>query len=141
MSDESFKESAGFQRNPEGLELSDRSADVVCPRCEGNMVFGELLQTKVVGCGNCKGMLIQCEPFGAMVERQRAGYEGADDPPRPIDRQQLDVQIVCPGCGSNMEVHPYAGPGNIVIDSCAHCQWVWLDDREFSRVIRGPGRR
>jgi Zn-finger nucleic acid-binding protein len=141
MPEQPDAERDGSDNTSQWLVLSDRSAEIDCPRCAGAMVFGELFRTKVVACNHCKGMLIQCEAFGGMVQSLRAGYEGNDDPPRPMDRQQLDVQIHCPGCGSNMEVHPYAGPGNIVIDSCLQCQWVWLDDRELLRVMRGPGSR
>jgi Zn-finger nucleic acid-binding protein len=39
-----------------------------------------------------------------------------------------------------MDVHPYGGPGNIVIDNCPHCRLNWLDSGEFFRVVRAPGK-
>ncbi len=33
-----------------------------------------------------------------------------------------------------MDVHPYYGPGNIVIDTCADCGLMWLDHGELTRV-------
>lgn len=33
-----------------------------------------------------------------------------------------------------MDVHPYYGPGNIVIDTCVECGLVWLDHGELTRV-------
>jgi Zn-finger nucleic acid-binding protein len=39
-----------------------------------------------------------------------------------------------------MDTHPYCGPGNIVIDSCNHCNVVWLDRGELGQVVNAPGR-
>jgi Zn-finger nucleic acid-binding protein len=39
-----------------------------------------------------------------------------------------------------MDVHPYYGPGNIVIDTCGTCQLLWLDHGELASVIDAPGR-
>lgn len=33
-----------------------------------------------------------------------------------------------------MESHPYYGPGNIVIDTCTPCGYLWLDHGELTRV-------
>jgi hypothetical protein len=33
-----------------------------------------------------------------------------------------------------METHPYYGPGNIVVDTCSECGYLWLDHGEISRV-------
>jgi Zn-finger nucleic acid-binding protein len=40
-----------------------------------------------------------------------------------------------------MEAHHYCGPGNIVIDTCMHCNLAWLDHGELSKITRSPGRR
>jgi Zn-finger nucleic acid-binding protein len=33
-----------------------------------------------------------------------------------------------------METHPYYGPGNIVVDTCSECGYLWLDHGDISRV-------
>jgi hypothetical protein len=33
-----------------------------------------------------------------------------------------------------METHPYYGPGNIVVDTCSECGYLWLDHGEITRV-------
>ena len=141
MSEEPNDERPEQPISSDGIVISERAADVVCPRCNREMFFGELLKTKVVVCSICQGVVIQCGELGALVELLRRDYAGSDDPPRPLDPQELEVAVPCPACGSTMEVHPYGGPGNIVIDSCAECQIVWLDGAELSRIIRGSGRR
>ena len=32
------------------------------------------------------------------------------------------------------------GPGNIVIDTCHHCDLIWLDYGEITKVVNAPGR-
>ncbi len=39
-----------------------------------------------------------------------------------------------------MQTHPYYGPGNIVIDTCGHCNAIWLDHGELGRAVNAPGR-
>ena len=39
-----------------------------------------------------------------------------------------------------MDTHPYYGPGNVVIDSCARCAVVWLDYHELAMIRDAPGR-
>jgi Zn-finger nucleic acid-binding protein len=37
-----------------------------------------------------------------------------------------------------MEAHFYAGPGNVVLDSCDFCNLNWLDHGELMRIARAP---
>ena len=39
-----------------------------------------------------------------------------------------------------MDVHPYYGPGNVVIDSCRRCDVIWLDFGELEQITRAGGR-
>jgi len=39
-----------------------------------------------------------------------------------------------------MEAHPYYGPGNVIMDSCGHCDLVWLDFGELRQIVDAPGR-
>jgi Zn-finger nucleic acid-binding protein len=38
-----------------------------------------------------------------------------------------------------MDVHPYYGPGNVVIDTCGKCGLVWLDHGEMAVIENAPG--
>jgi Zn-finger nucleic acid-binding protein len=40
-----------------------------------------------------------------------------------------------------MEAHSYAGPGNVVIDSCEPCSLNWLDHGELARIAQAPDDR
>lgn len=80
------------------------------------------------------------EPFAKVVVRLRAQASGPPDEPKPVDREACERQVRCPSCRQLMHTHPYAGPGNIVIDVCLDCAVIWLDYGEFRAVIDAPGR-
>ncbi len=141
MADEQIVGDPNSQSSSEAIRVTDRPAEVACPRCATEMVFGELLKTKVVVCAKCHGVMIQNALFGEVVEHLRQIYDGPDNQPTPIEPSELEIAANCPACWKKMDVHPYCGPGNIVIDSCRDCHVVWLDGDELTRVIRGPGRR
>jgi Zn-finger nucleic acid-binding protein len=92
-------------------------------------------------CPRCQGVLMACPSFGRLVRDRRSAYSGSGGQPRPLDQNDLLRQVDCPGCHRPMDVHPYYGPGGIVIDSCHRCQIVWLDCNEISRIEAAPGLR
>ena len=115
---------------PTGITL-----DCSCPTCEQPLQTGLIEQRRALFCGACFGVLIRHVDFAGIVqERQarRAGIEPTE--PRPIDPESLKRGIQCPSCSQHMETHPYYGPGNIVVDSCSECGYLWLDHGEITRV-------
>ncbi len=72
-------------------------------------------------------------------ERVSPESRTATDRPQPRSPVMLPCryskrQIECPSCSQRMETHPYYGPGNIVVDTCSECGYLWLDHGEISRV-------
>ena len=115
---------------PTGITL-----DCSCPTCDQPLQTGLIEKRRALFCGSCFGILIRHADFAGIIqERQarRAGQEPAE--PRPIDPESLKRQIECPSCSQRMETHPYYGPGNIVVDTCSECGYLWLDHGEISRV-------
>jgi len=86
-------------------------------------------------------VLLVDEDFAGLVQNRRANYSGSGVQPAPLEPVELQRHIDCPRCRTVMEVHPYYGPGNTVIDSCRTCGLIWLDQGEMSRMERAPGRR
>jgi Zn-finger nucleic acid-binding protein len=62
--------------------------------------------------------------------------EQADAP--PVDPHDLTRSVLCPHCHRAMDAHFYAGPGNVVLDSCETCDLNWLDHGELTQIIRAP---
>lgn len=133
-----------FLESPEidGVQVLERAADArPCPRCGKGLTTAMLDNRHVVQhCEHCRGVLVPRADFADAVTRRRARAAGPGTPPEPLDARQLDMRIPCPSCGDRMDVHPYFGPGNVVIDSCARCDVIWLDVGELQQITDAPGR-
>jgi len=81
-----------------------------------------------------------CAAFSDVVKSRRAWPTGPPVPPTPIDPRDLLRHITCPSCRGAMDVHPYYGPGNVVIDTCGQCYLVWLDHGELKEIADAPGQ-
>ena len=121
---------------PMGGEL-----EAQCPCCHDTLQTGEVDNHRALYCGRCYGVLIRNAAFGEVVRNRRAKrkhQEFADV--RPVDASQLDRTLQCPNCRKRMDTHPYYGPGNVVIDSCGDCGYIWLDHGELATLERAAGR-
>jgi Zn-finger nucleic acid-binding protein len=117
------------------------ASDVACPMCSELLQAGALENIRIEYCSRCRGVLIANEQFGHVVRDRRRQFQGADQVPTPIDPVQFQRRLGCPRCGQSMDVHPYHGPGCVVIDTCSRCHLIWLDHGELSAIERAPGRR
>ena len=80
---------------------------------------------------------------GLCVEWWRSGAPGRPGrplPPFPSIANELERKVRCPGCAGPMTSTPilFSGPGNVVIDSCARCELVWLDFGELRQIADAP---
>ncbi|MEZ6059325.1 MAG: zf-TFIIB domain-containing protein [Planctomycetaceae bacterium] len=141
-----FCQSLAFpQENPLSVDritpLSD-DVSVACPCCDEPLKKGQIEDRNVAYCGRCYGMLLKNDAFGTVVRERRSRREGLEgETPRPIEPREFERQLRCPNCDRLMEAHPYFGPGNVVIDSCDQCHFLWLDHGELSRIERSAGGR
>ncbi len=116
-------------------------APTLCPKCFSQMELGDMDGSMVILCCACKGVLIQSGVFQELMIKRRKTFQGPDAIPKPIDLKQLKIRLNCPGCKQAMEVHQYYGPGNVVIDSCVRCNFIYLDYGEIAALERAPGLR
>lgn len=112
-----------------------------CPVCVRALVEAVVGEREAEYCEGCRGILVGTDEFRDIVQQRRAGYAGPDARPTPINSRALERNVSCPGCHAAMDVHPFYGPGNTVIDSCRGCGLVWLDSGELTAIERAPGRR
>jgi Zn-finger nucleic acid-binding protein len=120
--------------NADGVRVLGGTADACCPVCSEALVNAAAGGARVLYCHACRGLLIPAEEFLFVVQVLRAHWASGPLPPRPLAARELERTIACPRCHSAMDTHPYAGPGNIVIDNCALCHLNWLDHGELRRV-------
>jgi len=126
----------------DGIRVLERApAALPCALCNAPLTKSLLDESHLIEhCERCRGVLMPRAEFGAAVTLRRARESGAPAPPVPIDPRELKRTVVCPSCRTAMEVHPYYGPGNVVIDTCSRCDLVWLDYGELKQITEAPGR-
>ncbi len=134
-----FPQSAGA--SPDGVQLLGEDSDLSCPVCRVRLVGGSIDGLRVLYCEDCRGVLASNDTFAEIVRTRRARFDDEPDKPRRIDPVELQRQVRCPGCDGVMDVHPYYGPGSVVVDTCAACSLIWLDHGEIATIERAPGRR
>ena len=110
-----------------------------CPVCHQPLVQALLDQTHVLHCTRCKGILIDTFAFFPTILFIRGRVNKLELPPRLLQKEELTRELSCPNCRAKMDTHPYAGPGNIVIDTCNICDLNWLDYGEFYRAVNAVG--
>ena len=123
----------------EAVELSPQPSDATlnCPICFQPLVKASLAKTSVLSCTQCHGVLMTMETVADVVDELRAAVEN-DAVQTSADRDDLKRVIQCPRCNLRMDTHRYAGPGNVVVDSCDHCSLIWFDRGELTRIAHAP---
>jgi len=108
-----------------------------CPICTIALVHATLNNIRICYCSKCHGMLVPMGALSALVDAVQGQKRGGTIQP-PADAEDLQRKINCPGCHRRMDTHFYAGPGNVVIDSCENCCLTWLDGGEVTRIAAAP---
>ena len=125
----------------DGVQVLERSGATPCAVCTAPLAKALLDNVHVIQyCETCRGVLLPRSAFVDVINTRRAFATGAPVPPAPLDDRELQRRVACPLCRRQMDVHPYFGPGNIVIDSCTGCDAVWLDFGELRQVTDAPGK-
>ena len=125
----------------DGIRVLAEPSARACPLCRAPLVKALLDDDySVEHCEQCRGVLIARTPFAEAIGRRRSRESGPPAPPVPIDDRELKRRLLCPSCRAEMLVHPYYGPGNVIIDSCSRCDLIWLDYGELKQITDAPGR-
>ena len=123
-------------QNVEGVQILAAS-NQKCPHCDVPLQQATLAEFSILSCTQCRGMLVAMAIFPTLVQTLRAQQADTAVQPPP-DPAALRRTIHCPHCRRPMEAHFYAGPGNIVLDSCEPCLLNWLDHDELTRIAQAP---
>lgn len=117
---------------------------IVCSICYVPLALATLEGARFLYCQTCHGVLLPRQSFPQLIDSLTRKAVPTEYHPQPIDQRELERTIDCPHCTGAMEVHPYYGPGNVVIDSCHQCRMIWLDHGEIDIVAQAKadkGRR
>ena len=122
------------EKNDDGVRVLDELADEQCPLCNLPLVQAVLAKTPILYGKKCGGMLVAMGALEDLIAELRVAGQGSLAKPSAYDPDELRRIIQCPRCHRRMEAHLYAGPGNVVIDSCEECCMIWLDRGEAKRI-------
>ncbi|MGA9670645.1 MAG: zf-TFIIB domain-containing protein [Terracidiphilus sp.] len=121
----------------DGVRVLDEPSGQDCPICNTGLVHATVNTIRICYCKKCHGMLVPMEVLQSLVQELQTDKRAATIQP-PADATDLRRKINCPQCHRRMDAHFYAGPGNVVIDSCENCSLIWLDRGELMRIVRAP---
>ena len=126
----------------DGVRVSSEPAepgesDQACPLCSQPLVKALITSAQVLYCTECHGLLMKMGALSDLIDALRASLEkpAVQTPPDPGD---LKRAVQCPKCHRRMDTHFYAGPGNVIVDSCGDCYLIWLDRGELMRIVHAP---
>jgi len=126
----------------DGVQVLERQPEAVpCPLCRAALTKALLDgRHSVQYCEQCRGVVMERASFADAVVGRRAQATGPGVQPAALDRKELERRVTCPSCRRMMDVHPYFGPGNVIIDTCGKCDLVWLDFGELKQIENAPGQ-
>jgi Zn-finger nucleic acid-binding protein len=110
---------------------------LACPVCNLSLEQATIVKTPVLCCAQCHGLLLPMNLLPSLIEELRAGRTESAVQTSP-DKGDLKRTLQCPQCHRRMETHFYAGPGNVIVDSCGDCLLIWLDRGELTRIVHAP---
>jgi len=126
------------EKSDDGVRVLGDTSSQTCPICNTPLANAAIAKTRILYCTTCRGMLISMGVFQDLIDELRTAQSGASRQPQ-ADKGDLNRKIACPQCHHRMDAHFYAGPGNVVIDSCENCCVIWLDSGELMHIVHAPG--
>jgi Zn-finger nucleic acid-binding protein len=123
----------------DGVEVSSEPSDPsrLCPLCSQLLVKASITSVPVLYCTECHGLLLPMPVLPSLIGKLRTGPR-TPAVQAPPDHGDLKRTVQCPRCHRRMDTHFYAGPGNVIVDSCADCSLIWLDRGELTRIVHAP---
>ena len=126
----------------DGIRILGTTQDAPhCPVCRDPLAQAVIDDTHPVHfCVKCRGVLLPRSTFAGVVQKRRAWATDVPKVQDPVDPKALLRHLACPRCRQRFDTYPHYGPGNVVIDNCAHCDLVWLDFGEIRQIVSAPGK-
>jgi len=124
------------EKNDEGVRVLGEESRDACPICNIPLVNAAVAKVRILYCTKCHGMLLPMPVLPSLIDELQDDAGGKATVVQPAsDKEDLSRKISCPQCHHHMDTHFYAGPGNVVVDSCEDCCLIWLDRGELMRIV------
>lgn len=112
-----------------------------CPACDSTLSTVTYEGVAIETCNACGGCWLDAEELGRIVTlreqrftaAQRSAIDTAGQLPG-IPVQDIERDIVCPGCNASTGPINYGGDTGIIIDRCPQCRGIWLDVGELEHI-------
>lgn len=108
-----------------------------CPNCRNKLEAIDCKGIEVDECVSCKGRWFDRGELRKAKDKEDDDIRWLDFDPFGKDAAQLSVPSEgknCPKCSKRMSSLNYRSSG-VIIDKCSSCEGVWLDHREFEKII------
>lgn len=122
--------------NQDGVALIGELSSSTCPLCEQSLVSAVVQKIRILSCPHCRGNLVAQSKMLPILRQAKPTASIGNDVPNLPNKAELKRTAACPSCRKRMAVYQYGGPGNIIIQGCEHCQVIWLDFGELSRIVQ-----
>ena len=125
------------EKDDDGVRVLGEPTYQSCPVCSVTMSQASVAGFNIIYCTQCRHVDPDKENFKCCSTVRSQQRDAVAQPgrgwKRPAPHPQLPQMSPCHG-----EAHLYAGPGNVVIDSCDTCSLNWLDHGELMRIAHSP---
>ena len=112
-----------------------------CPAGDSTLSTVTYEGVDVETCNVCSGCWLDAEELGTIVRlreqrftaAQRSAIDTAGQLPG-IPVEDIERDIVCPGCNASTVPINFGGDTGIIIDRCPQCRGIWLDVGEIEHI-------
>lgn len=112
------------------IKILCKTTGIACPGCDQDLRFGKLSKMKVLHCAGCDGLLMTRGALRETIRRRRSQDTQPGLAPQAVVGTPFQRSAICPQCTRTLELHPYHGPGQALIEACDHCDLVWFEPAE-----------
>ena len=120
----------------DGVSPLGEPAGIDCPVCAKPLQTAAVDGEPVSYCERCRGFLAALDSFGRILVKRRALHGHNEQVVEPFNPEELKRRLACPACHKAMDPHAFCGGGNAVVDTCEHCNLIWLDAGELAVIER-----
>jgi len=107
-----------------------------CPKCNAQLKPKSVGPVEVDECRKCKGIWFDKDELRRAKDTTDSDMNWMDfEIWKHEDRfKTKPSEINCPSCKTQTQTIEY-GATSVEVDYCPSCQGIWLDDREFKKII------
>ena len=112
-----------------------------CLRCQAPLRPIEYEGIRIDSCDDCGGTWLDAGEFKQIIRAREVRFD--PDERRAVARaakitgielHKVDRTFTCPSCGKRTAPVHYGGDSGIIIDRCAACHGIWLDQGELEKI-------